>query len=217
MQRMLREDGIPPGRVPEFRKYLGQVSNETARVGRIVSDLLAFSRRSKPQRTQADLNKTVRLALSLIHHKLDLGNVTVAESLAPDLPMVPCDPGQMQQVTLNLLLNAADATRVHGHGRIAVSTSRHPSGELVQLSVTDDGEGIPAENLVRIFDPFFTTKSEGKGVGLGLAVSYGIVQEHGGDIEVQSTIGDGTTFTVTLPLRQPEAAADPFLAKADTA
>jgi two-component system NtrC family sensor kinase len=217
MQRMLREDGIPPARVAEFRKYLGQVSSETARVGRIVSDLLAFSRRSKPQRTQADLNKTVRLALSLIHHKLDLGNVTVAESLAPDLPMVPCDPGQMQQVTLNLLLNAADATRVHGRGKIQVSTSRHPSGDLVQLTVTDDGEGIPPENLVKIFDPFFTTKSEGKGVGLGLAVSYGIVQEHGGDIEVQSKIGEGTTFTVTLPLQQANAAADGFLTTAGAA
>jgi two-component system, NtrC family, sensor kinase len=221
MQRMLKDDGVPPGRLAEFRKYLTQVTNETARVGRIVSDLLAFSRRSKPQRTPADLNKTVRLALSLIQHKFKLGNVTVTDELAPDLPLVPCDPGQMQQVTLNLLLNAADAMRTRGGGHVAVTTAMHPAGGAVLLTVADDGEGIAPENLARIFDPFFTTKSEGKGVGLGLAVSYGIVQEHGGDIEVQSRVGEGTTFVVSLPLQTAGAGASaephPASAPADAA
>jgi two-component system NtrC family sensor kinase len=206
LQRMLKDDGVPAGRLSEFRKYLAQVTNETARVGRIVSDLLAFSRRSKPQRTPADLNKTVRLALSLIQHKLKLGNVTVIEDLAAGLPAVLCDPGQIQQVALNLLLNAAEATQGRGGGTVAVSTSVHPSRNAVLLTVTDDGEGIPEENLARIFDPFFTTKSEGKGVGLGLAVSYGIVQEHGGEIEARSTPGRGTTFIVALPLQPGDGA-----------
>jgi signal transduction histidine kinase len=203
MQRILKEDGVPPERLGDFRKYLGQVVNETSRVGRIVSDLLAFSRRSKPQRSISDLNKIVQATVSLVSHKLKLANVDLMLELAPDLPLVPCDPSQMQQVALNLVMNAAEATHVHGCGRIVVQT--HANGERVYLSVDDDGEGIPKENLSKIFDPFFTTKPEGKGVGLGLAVLYGIVQSHGGDVEVTSNVGVGTTFTVSLPLAQAAA------------
>ena len=202
MQRILRDDGIPPERLGDFRKYLSQVIGETTRVGRIVSDLLAFSRRSKPQRALADLNKIARTTLSLISHKLKLANVAVREEFAADIPPVFCDSAQMQQVVLNLLLNAADAMRGREAGAIVVHTEYSPPDGFVALRVTDNGEGIPRENLARIFDPFFTTKSDGKGVGLGLAVSYGIVQAHGGDIEVESQVGAGTTFTVSLPLKE---------------
>jgi two-component system NtrC family sensor kinase len=207
MQRMLKEDGVPPGRVEEFRKYLAQVSTETARVGRIVSDLLAFSRRGKPQRAPADLNRIVRATLSLAQHKMKLSNVTVETNLEENLPDVPCDASQIQQVALNLALNAAEATEGRGDRRVTVSTSRGQG--TVALAVADNGEGIPPENLNKIFDPFFTTKSDGKGVGLGLAVSYGIIQAHGGDIEVTSAAGEGTTFTVTLPLGQPAQPGEP--------
>ena len=108
MQRMLKDDGIQPERIAEFRKYLGQVTGETARVGRIVSDLLAFSRRSKPQRAQADLNRIVRTTLSLVEHKMKLSNVALEANYCEELPSVPCDPSQIQQVVLNLLLNAAE-------------------------------------------------------------------------------------------------------------
>ncbi len=200
LQRMLKDDGIPPNRIEEFRKYLSQVVNETARVGRIVSDLLAFSRRSKPQRTPADLNKIVKMTLSLVQHKMKLSNVTVEQNLREDLPAAACDASQVQQVVLNLLLNAAEATQSKADRRVTVSTEAGP-GE-VRLLVTDNGEGIQPENLTKIFDPFFTTKAEGKGVGLGLAVSYGIIQAHGGDIEVKSEVGEGATFIVSLPLER---------------
>jgi C4-dicarboxylate-specific signal transduction histidine kinase len=203
MQRMLKEDGIPPARLPEFRKYLAQVVAETTRVGRIVSDLLAFSRRSKPQRAPADLNKIVRMTVSLAQHKMKLSNVLLETNLSESLPAVPCDPSQIQQVVLNLLLNAAEATHSKSERRVLVSTGSAGGG--VQLVVADNGEGIQPENLAKIFHPFFTTKSEGKGVGLGLAVSYGIIEAHGGEIEVKSTVGEGTTFTVSLPLEQPAA------------
>ena len=205
MQRILQDDGIPPGRLEEFRKYVAQVVGETARIGRIVSDLLAFSRRSRPQRAPADLNRLVQTTLSLVSHKLELANIAVELDLAPDLPLVPCDGSQIQQVLLNLLLNAAEAMQAGRPGRVSVRT-RPDSGHAVALSVADSGEGIPAENLARIFDPFFTTKSEGRGVGLGLTVSYGIVEAHGGEIEVSSRPGEGTTFTVRLPLSPAEAA-----------
>jgi two-component system NtrC family sensor kinase len=206
MQRMLKEDGIPPNRLEEFRKYLSQVTSETSRVGRIVSDLLAFSRRSKPQRAPGDLNKVARMTLSLAQHKLKLSNVEVEASLKEDLPAVHCDSSQMQQVVLNLLLNAAEATQAKPERRVRVATDVRDGAVL--LTVSDNGEGIPPENLGKIFHPFFTTKPEGKGVGLGLAVTYGIVEAHGGDIEVQSKVGEGTTFTVSLPLEQRPQAAE---------
>jgi len=211
MQRILKDDGIPPERVPEFRKYLSQVVNETSRVGRIVSDLLSFSRRSKLQRAAGDLNRIVKVTLSLASHKLKLGNVDVDLDLADDLPPVLCDSSQIQQVVLNLVLNGAEATQSRAERRLAIHTRPAEDGSAVALSIQDNGEGIRPENLHRIFDPFFTTKVEGKGVGLGLAVSYGIIEAHGGDIAVSSRPGEGATFTITLPVYrtagEPAAAA----------
>ena len=213
LQRMLKDDGIQPERIPEFRRYLTQVTNETTRVGRIVSDLLAFSRRSKPQRAPADVNKIVRMTLSLVQHKMKLSSVEVETKLTDDLPPVPCDQSQVQQVVLNLILNAAEATHGKTERRVAISTSA--DSEFVRLVVADNGEGIAAENLAKIFHPFFTTKPEGKGVGLGLAVSYGIIEAHGGDIEVTSRVGEGARFTVSLPLQARTGAglAPPELAR----
>jgi two-component system NtrC family sensor kinase len=206
MQRILRDDGVPPERVEEFRKYLSTVVSETERVGRVVSDLLAFSRWSKPQRADADLNKLVRATVSLVSHKLKLMNLDVEVALDDNLPAVPCDGAQIRQVLLNLLLNAAEATPEGRGGHVRIETRAEEGGGSAVIAVSDTGEGIPPENLARIFDPFFTTKPEGKGVGLGLAVSYGIVEAHGGEIDVESKIGVGTTFTVRLPLTAPAVA-----------
>jgi two-component system, NtrC family, sensor kinase len=207
MSRILREDGVPPGRVVEFRAYLERVSEQTARAGRIVSDLLSFSRRSKPHRAPADLNAIVRTTVSLVSHKLKLMGVEAELCLGEPLPQLFCDASQVQQVALNLVMNGAEAHRRAGGGRVKVSTRSVPERASVALVVADDGEGIPRELIDRVFDPFFTTKEEGKGLGLGLAVVYGIVQSHGGTIDVESHPGAGTTFTVTLPLA-PEPDAD---------
>ncbi len=201
MQRILKDDGIPKERIPEYRKYLQQVINETTRVGRIVSDLLSFSRRSKPQRSSADLNKLVRSTLSLVSHKMKLANVEAVTNLQEDLPLVPCDGSQIQQVVLNLVMNATEAMHQRSAGQVEVATALAPDQQSVVLTVSDTGEGISPEHLTKIFDPFFTTKPEGKGVGLGLAVLYGIVEAHGGDVDVRSKLGEGTTFTVRLPLQ----------------
>jgi two-component system NtrC family sensor kinase len=203
LQRILTNEGVPQNRVPDFRKYLGQVIQETSRVGRIVSDLLAFSRRSKPQRSESDLNRIVQRTVSLVDHKLKLNNVTAEVSLDDELPLVFCDSSQMQQVVLNLVLNASEATHGKIGGHVSISTRRGPEVNTVALEVSDNGEGIPQENLGKIFDPFYTTKPEGKGVGLGLAVLYGIVQSHGGDVNVRTELGVGSTFTVTLPVGPP--------------
>jgi two-component system, NtrC family, sensor kinase len=200
LERLMAKGEFPPGREAEFRKYLSMISTETARVGRIVSDLLAFSRRSKPQRAPADLNKLVRTTLGLADHKLKLISAEVVLELQDNLPLVECDSSQIQQVILNLVLNGAQAMQPQGGGKLTIRT-RELSGETVELCVQDTGEGIAPENLSKIFDPFFTTKPEGKGVGLGLAVLYGIVKAHEGEVEVASQKNEGTTFTVTLPLK----------------
>jgi two-component system NtrC family sensor kinase len=208
MQRILKDDGIPPGRIPEYRRYLTQVINETTRVGRIVSDLLAFSRRSRPQTTRSNLNDIVATTVQLLSHTLLL-NVKVNMHLCVDLPEIPCDRSQIQQVIINLIMNAAEA--MPKGGTVSVRTSRRDApDDMVRLDVEDRGAGIAPEYLARIFDPFFTTKEEGKGVGLGLAVVYGIVDAHKGTIDVKSSPEEGTTFRVVLPVRaEPGIPPDP--------
>jgi signal transduction histidine kinase len=201
------DGGIPQGRESEFRKYLAQISTETARVGRIVSDLLSFSRRSKPQRTASDLNKLIATTVGLAGHKLKLSDAEAELELQPDLPLVECDPSQMQQVVLNLVLNAAEAMQSKGGGKVVIRTRFRRADGVVEMVVRDEGEGIPAAHIEKIFTPFFTTKPDGKGVGLGLAVLYGIIKAHDGDVEVHSTPGVGTTFTVSLPVHSRESAA----------
>ncbi len=201
LERLMATGNYPPGREAEFRKYLSLISTETARVGRIVSDLLAFSRRSKPQRAPADLNKLVRTTIGLADHKLKLMSAEVVLDLQESLPLVECDSSQIQQVVLNLVLNGAQAMQPQGGGKLTISTYLIPKEGSVELRVQDTGEGIAPENLSKIFDPFFTTKAEGKGVGLGLAVLYGIVKAHEGEVEVTSQKNEGTTFTVTLPVK----------------
>jgi len=201
LERLMVNGKFPIGREAEFRKYLASISTETARVGRIVSDLLAFSRRSKPQRVPADLNKLVCSTLGLVGHKLKLINAETVLDLQEDLPQVECDPSQIQQVILNLVLNGAQAMQAKGGGELRIRTHVTSDRENAELCVSDTGEGIAPENLSKIFDPFFTTKAEGKGVGLGLAVLYGIVRAHDGEVEVSSRRNEGTSFTVTLPLK----------------
>jgi two-component system, NtrC family, sensor kinase len=200
MQRIMKEDGVPPDRIQDFRKYLGQVVHETTRVGRIVQDLLSFSRRSKPQQIQTNLNTIIATTVNLLFHKLKLMNVTVELALDGSAPMIHCDASQMQQVLINLIMNGAEAAQNRSNSKVRVRTAIDRASREMILEVADNGDGIPKENLSRIFDPFFTTKGEGKGVGLGLAVVYGIVAGHKGEIEVKSKVGEGTVFIVRLPL-----------------
>jgi two-component system NtrC family sensor kinase len=198
MQRLIDDKGLDPARVPEVRAYLTQVIEETTRVGRIVSDLLAFARQSRPRIEPADLADVARRTLSLLSLKLRHRDVDAALLVDADLPLVSCDRGQVEQVLINLVMNAAEAGP---DGALLEVRLKHGAADpFVSIEVEDRGSGIPAEHLPRIFDPFFTTKEDGKGVGLGLAVAYGIIEAHGGTIDVVSQEGRGTTFRVRLPL-----------------
>ena len=172
MQRILTDDGIPPGRLLEFRKYLSQVIQETSRVGRIVSDLLSFSRRSKPQHAPADLNRIVKTTLSLVSHKLKLGNIAVEQNLADNLPAVRCDNSQIQQVVLNLVLNGAEATQSRAERQLSVRTRALNGGSAVIISVQDNGEGVRQENLSSHLRSFlhYQARRQRRGIGAGRLV-----------------------------------------------
>ena len=147
--------------------------------------------------------------LALIGRQSSFHNVTITRDYQPDLPLIPIDGNQMEQVFINMLLNASQS--MPGGGTIHIKTYTE-NDEYACLKITDTGAGISEENLEKIFDPFFTTKTD-KGMGLGLSVSYGIVERHGGTIEVQSKVNEGTTFTIKLPLgpqgRETPAASSP--------
>jgi PAS domain S-box-containing protein len=189
---------------------LEKIARQTFRASEIVNSLLNFSRTSRTEFAPVDLNKIVRETLLLLEHQLAQGNVKVDLDLQPALPRVKGDPGKLQQVFLNLFLNARDA--MESGGRLLV-TSFSEDG-AARVSVADSGSGIASENLPRIFDPFFTTKAARKGTGLGLSVSYGIVREHGGNIEVESRIGAGTRFLLVFPVAGGAAVAAAALTQA---
>lgn len=177
-------------------KLLEKIAKQTFRASEIVNSLLNFSRTSSTDFVEVDLNRVVRETLNLIEHQLQKAGVTVEMNLDLALPRVKGNAGKLQQVFLNLFLNARDA--MDGGGRLSVRTWTGKNS--VRAEVLDNGQGISAENLQRIYDPFFTTKGARKGTGLGLSVTYGIVREHGGTIEVESESGEGTRFQLEFPL-----------------
>jgi len=182
----------------QLRKPLTSIEREGLRCKKIIQGLLDFSRRSTPTLEPVNVNEVTEAAVKLIEHQIRIENIKLVKGYAPNLPEIQADSNQLQQVFVNLIINAYHAMPKGGELRI---TTR-PLGNKVQIIFADTGMGIPATNLKRIFDPFFTTKEVGKGTGLGLSVSYGIIQEHGGKIEVDSQVGVGTTFVVTLPVNQ---------------
>jgi two-component system NtrC family sensor kinase len=188
------------------REFVAEIISQTMRCQQIVNRLLEFSRQSMVQRTHVDLNTIVDRVVELILHQALFHDIKVIRNLDPELPQFMGDPGQLQQVLTNLLINAADA--LQGQGTITITTRPGPEGEGVVLTFADTGPGIPAYIRDKIFEPFFTTKPVGKGTGLGLSIVYSVVQRHGGTIDVDSRPGMGTTFTIRLPLDLPEEEED---------
>ena len=198
---LLRRNDIPE----EVRADLETIGQETERVRKIVKGLLDFSRQTELDRESTDVNRLVRQAITLVENQALIKGVNLTFEAGDGLPMITLDRNQMQSVLLNIIINALDATDPVGSitltTNIGVSTS-HPGQKGIEILCTDTGCGIPPENLNRLFDPFFTTKDVGHGTGLGLSVSYGIVERHGGTIWVQSKVGKGTTFKVWVPTEE---------------
>jgi two-component system NtrC family sensor kinase len=186
-------DGSPM--LEDLREYLGLIRSEAFRCKTITNGLLDFSRTRASDHVTIDLGDVIGSAVRLLSHQKRRSAVEFKVEIADDLLPVSGDPGQLQQAVIALATNALDAMVISG---ILTIAARNQADEVV-VEVIDNGVGIQPENLPKIFEPFFTTKEVGKGTGLGLAVCYGILTEHGGTLDVQSSIGIGTTFTITLP------------------
>jgi two-component system NtrC family sensor kinase len=185
----------------QTRRGLEAILGESERAAKIVRNLLTFARKRHTTRAMVDLNQVVRETLALRSYEQRVNNVTTIEALAAGLPQAFADPHQIQQVLLNLVINAEQAMIAsHGHGTLVVRTWHDLDRDAVVLEVTDDGPGVPDDVQPKIFDPFFTTKEVGKGTGLGLTVAYAIVQEHAGRITISSEPGRGASFAVELPV-----------------
>jgi two-component system NtrC family sensor kinase len=185
-----------------YRENLDVIIQQTLRCQQIVNRLLDFSRQSLGPRKLFDPNNLIHRCVELISHQAFFHNIKVVEKLDPALPQIVGDPGQLQQVFTNLLLNAADA--MAGSGVLTIASRPAPRGDGVVLQFTDTGSGIAPEIIDKIFEPFFTTKPPGQGTGLGLSIVFGVIQRHGGSIEAESVPGEGTTFTIRLPLESRE-------------
>jgi two-component system, NtrC family, sensor kinase len=192
-----------PGR-DEIVEQVQTIERESKRCGELVKSLLTFSRQAPSIREPNDLNTIVHRAVVLVQHKLAMQNIELAEKLGAEMPAVMCDANQIQQVVLVLMMNASEA--MPKGGSLEVATEFDERAELGVVRVKDNGCGIPADVLPHIFDPFFTTKEDQNRTGLGLAVAHSIVQQHAGDITVNTTPGVGTEFLVTVPAAAAEAA-----------
>ena len=175
------------------------IHKEAKRASRITANLLSFARKHEPQKDPISINKVIEGSVELNAYRLKVNNIEVSTDFAPDVPETLADFHQLQQVFVNLITNAEHAiTEASGKGTLLIKTQK--VGDSIQATFTDDGPGISEQDIGRIFDPFFTTKDVGKGTGLGLSICYGIINQHGGRLYAESKVGEGTTFTVELPV-----------------
>jgi len=193
-QLLLAKD-IPNG----VKEDLNVIYQEAERTSKVVRNLLTFARKHEPEKKPVNINEAIKVVLALRAYEQRVHNIQASTQFAPDLPEIMADGFQLQQAFLNIIINAEYfMTSAHGGGNLSITTER--VGDNIRASFTDDGAGIPQENLSRLFDPFFTTKEVGKGTGLGLSICHGIVTEHGGSIYAESEPGKGATFIIKLPI-----------------
>jgi two-component system NtrC family sensor kinase len=202
IQDLLSEGIEKEGNSEEFKRALKQIETQGHRCKGITHKLLSFARKTDSRIETLKVNEFIFEVLDLLSQQIKYANITVEVQPYPELPPIQASASEIQQVLMNMLQNAVYAMEKTG-GKIIITTRFDE--DYLFISINDDGPGIPASNLGRIFDPFFTTKPVGKGTGLGLSICYGIIQKMGGRIDVKSHVGEGTTFTIVLPLGKPAA------------
>jgi PAS domain S-box-containing protein len=202
MARLLDRQDVDDAALAKFARYLKTVTDETDRCSKIVGNLLTFSRKSTEQQVPVNINELLERCVILSQHRMSLDRISLSTAISPETMTVMGDTNQLQQCIINLVFNAIDA--MPNGGRLDLAAWPGKKGQEIHIEVKDDGCGIAPKDQARIFEPFFTTKDEGRGVGLGLSTTYGIIQHHGGDIQVKSTPGEGSTFNIRLPaIREP--------------
>jgi len=197
MLKIIKRGSLDQKNQEKFQRHLTLVESETHRCSKIVSNLLAFSRKSELQLNDMNINELLDKCVLLSQHKLMLQNIQIKTDLEPDIPKVLGDFNQIQQCVINLIFNAIDA--MPGDSTLTIISSFDPDKEMVEIKVADTGYGIADKDLHQIFDPFYSTKTEGQGLGLGLSVVYGIIDRHKGTITVESEPGKGAVFIISLP------------------
>ena len=197
MLKVMKRGSLDQKNQEKFQRHLTLVESETHRCSKIVSNLLAFSRKSELELSEMNISELLEKCILLSQHKLMLQNVEIEVDLNPEIPMVMGDFNQTQQCVINLIFNAIDA--MLDGGTLTIISSFDPNRGMVEIRIEDTGCGIADEDLPHIFDPFYSTKTEGKGLGLGLSMVYGIIDRHKGTITVDSEVGKGTVFTISLP------------------
>jgi len=203
LKRIIHEGDIDPEDIEQFKQYLELMETETRRTSRTISNLLAFSRQSKIELDTLNVNNLIEKTIFLNANLLKINRISVEKNFFPDIPRITGSSDQLLQVLMNIISNAAEAMEGNGSGILRIETVFSSIKETVTINFHDTGIGIPEEHLPKLFEPFFTTKKAGKGVGLGLSVVYGIIEEHGGTIRVEPNTPKGTTFSVELPVNQP--------------
>ncbi|MEJ2724275.1 MAG: ATP-binding protein [Deltaproteobacteria bacterium] len=201
MEDLLQEEDFQKSKnIGEFRNSIAKIEEHVERARKVVHNMLGYARRMEPRLEDVDINDTVRQTITLLANYARINNIELRTKLAPDLPVIASDQAQLQQVFFNLISNAIDA--IGKEGAVEVKSARVDSE--IHVSVQDNGPGIHRDQQRKVFDPFFTTKASGKGTGLGLWVSYNIIEKMGGTIRLESEVGKGSTFTVKIPVILPE-------------
>ncbi|MCK4410375.1 MAG: HAMP domain-containing protein, partial [Candidatus Eisenbacteria sp.] len=195
---MLEEDLVKA----ENRENVRKIAREADRCKAIVKGLLDFARQTKPERTESNINHVVNEVIALLEQQSIFHNISIVKDQSPSIPLVEVDVGQMQEVFMNLILNAAQA--MDGSGTLTAITRLVKDATVVEIEIRDTGPGIPSDKTDKIFEPFYTTKEIGRGTGLGLSIAYGIIERHHGSIHVESEVGRGTSFFVRLPVPEIE-------------
>jgi two-component system NtrC family sensor kinase len=196
VKRWIQKNFSSEPRQEEMSGSLDLIASESKRCGELVKNLLSFSRVAPMNLEWCELNQVIDRCVRLVQHKMDMATIQLNLALGEELPHVRCDPNQIEQVVLAMVINAIDAMPQGGNLWI---TTRQVAASTVELIIRDDGTGIPEEHMVHMFEPFYTTKESG-GSGLGLAISQNIVERHGGSIAVESKVGQGTKFNILLPV-----------------
>jgi two-component system NtrC family sensor kinase len=201
MEDLLAEEDFQKSKnIGEFKTSIKKIEEHVERARKVVHNMLGYARKMEPRLEDVDVNDTVRQTISLLDNYARINNIEIETELSQELPILASDQAQLQQVFLNLISNAIDA--IGKDGRIVVKSAR--AGSELFVSVSDNGKGIAEELQKKVFDPFFTTKASGKGTGLGLWISYTIIERMGGTISLRSKVGEGSTFSVRLPIVTPE-------------
>jgi two-component system NtrC family sensor kinase len=200
LQDLLDEEDIQnSANIEEMRTSVRKIEEHVERARKVVHNMLGYARRMEPRLEDVDVNQTINQTVDILENYARNNNIDIQTDLSPHLPIIAGDQAQLQQVVLNLVNNAIDA--IGKEGAISIKTTADKSE--IRILVSDSGPGIPESMQKKVFDPFFTTKSTGKGTGLGLWISYSIIEKMGGNLALQSKEGQGATFTITLPIVQP--------------